>query len=302
MKCLVCGSEDFKRTTLGGCRFNDRDYYYFRCQSCLFIQIDPVPSDEEISLLYGKDYYKNYYVRKSKKLGFIENKEQALKNARQFLKFVKRFKKNGLLLDIGCAGGFFLLAARESGFQVQGLEQNLEMADFARDKLNLNVAVSNTSKILDSEKFDIVHYGDVINNLNDPEFFVCDSVRLLKKGGLLVVEGAIAFNSSLAQAVHNYIHSFKDNPLDWVSEGSPYELWHFNSRNLGIFFGKFGLRILKIKIFEEPARPFAIEKELGRLIDKRIILSHMLKDFSSIVGNLFFKDKGDRYWLAAQKI
>jgi cyclopropane fatty-acyl-phospholipid synthase-like methyltransferase len=44
---------------------------------------------------------------------------------------------NPRLLDIGCAMGHFLLAAREAGWQVVGVELSKRQADYARNVFNL---------------------------------------------------------------------------------------------------------------------------------------------------------------------
>lgn len=304
MKCLVCDSEDFKKTSCGGFRFMKKDFYYFRCQECQFVQIDPVPSDEEIGLLYNNDYYKNYYVRGSKELGYALNRKQALKNAKRFLNYLVKFKKNGLLLDVGCAGGYFILAAKESGFEALGIEQNYSMVKFAAKELHLDVGCSDTLRCFKVEKFDIIHYGDVINNLNNPDSFVADSVRSLKTGGVLAIEGSIAFNPTLAGIILRGVRTFKRNSFDWIADGLPYELWQFNSLNLVRYFQRFNLKILGLKISEDPPRAFSIEKELRGGISAKFICNYILKTLSCMVDNLPFKfsnHKGDRYWLIAQK-
>lgn len=304
MKCLVCNSNNFKRTSFGGFKFLENDYYYFCCQECQFIQIDPVPSDEEIRLLYNNKYYQDYYIRGSEGLGYVLNKKQALKNANNFLNYLLRFKKSGLLLDVGCAGGYFILAAKESGFDSIGIEQNYAMVDFAVNQLHLNVSCSNTTRCYKSEEFDIIHYGDVINNLNKPDIFIEDSIRTLKVGGILAIEGSIAFNPTFSGMILKCVHAFKNNPFDWNTNGLPYELWQFNSSNIVRYFQKFNLRILDLKIFEGPPRGFSIERELKGKITPKFIGNYILKTFSCMVDSLpfkFFYHKGDRYWLIAQK-
>jgi 2-polyprenyl-3-methyl-5-hydroxy-6-metoxy-1,4-benzoquinol methylase len=48
-------------------------------------------------------------------------------------------KRGGRLLEIGCAGGFFLDEGRKRGFEVVGIELNATMATHARTPLGLNV-------------------------------------------------------------------------------------------------------------------------------------------------------------------
>ena len=304
MKCLVCSSNNFKRTVYGGFKFLENDYYYFCCQECQFVQIDPVPSDEEIRLLYNNNYFQDYYIRGSNGIGYASHKKQAVKNARKFLHYLHNFKKNGLLLDAGCAGGYFILAANEFGLDSIGIEQNHEMAVFAVNKLHLSVSCSNTTRCFKSGIFDIIHYGDVLNNLNKPDLFIEDSIRTLKSGGILAIEGSMAFNSTFSGMILRYVHTFKNNPFDWMTNGLPYELWQFNNSNIVRYFQKFNLEVLDLKIFEDPPRAFSIERELNGRISAKFIGNSILKTLSSKIDSLplkFFRRRGDRYWLIAQK-
>ncbi len=95
------------------------------------------------------------------------------------------------LLDVGCANGGFLKAAKERGFAVTGIELNPGMADFAADAVGCNVYTS-WQALSDSEDgwapYDVVTLHDVFEHVVSPLYDLGRIRGVMDLGGRLVLD------------------------------------------------------------------------------------------------------------------
>lgn len=101
--------------------------------------------------------------------------------------------KNLKILDLGCGYGALSKNLGEYGVKVISAEVNEKSLEFAKKFLssNKNITVMKIGEkklpFRDSE-FDIVILFDVIEHVKNPEQTIKESTRVLKEGGLLIVE------------------------------------------------------------------------------------------------------------------
>lgn len=100
---------------------------------------------------------------------------------------IECFQKRGRLLEIGCAAGYFLAAAKARGWQVSGVELAPDMRTRAAEALHCTVYESIGQALEGGEGFDCVSMFEVIEHVGDPLGVMGEVVRLLKPGGLLAL-------------------------------------------------------------------------------------------------------------------
>ena len=94
----------------------------------------------------------------------------------------------GRLLDIGTAGGSFLAVAKKRGWQVDGCEPNRWLCDWANQHYGLAVRPGTIfEQDYPAGEFDVVTLWDVLEHTPDPRRVIQECRRLLKPGGLLVI-------------------------------------------------------------------------------------------------------------------
>ncbi|MCW5877448.1 MAG: class I SAM-dependent methyltransferase [Anaerolineales bacterium] len=105
------------------------------------------------------------------------------------LKLIERLRPGrGRLLDVGTAGGSFLAVAQRAGWQVAGCEPNRWMSEWAKQHYGLDVVPGTIHDMqLADESFDVVSLWDVLEHTPDPKTTLSECARVLKPGGLLVV-------------------------------------------------------------------------------------------------------------------
>ena len=97
--------------------------------------------------------------------------------------------KHGNLLEIGSYCGFLLNRIRGDGWTVTGLEPDRAVADYSRQKFGLNIVDGVLPQpSLPSSHFDAIIMLHVIEHMPDPSANLREIRRMMKPGGLLVVE------------------------------------------------------------------------------------------------------------------
>ena len=96
------------------------------------------------------------------------------------------------ILDIGCGGGLLSEPMCKLGANVVGIDaskKNIEIAKFHAKKNNLkiNYICSSPEKIKIKKKFDVVLNMEIVEHVDDINFFNKKSSELLKKNGLMFI-------------------------------------------------------------------------------------------------------------------
>jgi 2-polyprenyl-3-methyl-5-hydroxy-6-metoxy-1,4-benzoquinol methylase len=158
--------------------------------------VHPLPSADELKSVYSKDYFHGYedkreYNPNAQVGGYVHLEEASRESFLERLDLIYLHKKNGRLLDIGCAVGHFLKLARIKGWDTYGVEISEYASEYARKQYSLDVR---TGKLLDAgfddEFFDVVTMWDVIEHLYNPRDELKDVFRILKPNGLLLITTA----------------------------------------------------------------------------------------------------------------
>lgn len=92
---------------------------------------------------------------------------------------------SGSLLDIGCATGSYLAAARARGWQVAGVE----VAEYARQLASTRAGVpvaASLDELPSGSQYDVVTLHHVLEHITNPGVFLRDQVRPRAKGRLLI--------------------------------------------------------------------------------------------------------------------
>ena len=100
--------------------------------------------------------------------------------------------KNLQLLDIGCGGGLLSEPMSRLGANVVGIDaslNNIKVAKHHLKKSKLNIKYLNCSpeNLKTSKKFDVILNMEIVEHVEDIDFFLKSCSKLLKKNGLMFV-------------------------------------------------------------------------------------------------------------------
>ncbi len=108
------------------------------------------------------------------------------------VKKTKGSVKNINILDIGCGGGLLSEPLSKLGANVTGIDaskKNIEIAKFHAKKNNLkiNYLCCAPEKLSIKKKFDVILNMEIVEHVDDINFFIEKSSNLLKKNGLMFI-------------------------------------------------------------------------------------------------------------------
>ncbi len=108
------------------------------------------------------------------------------------LKNKKKPLENISILDVGCGGGLLSEPMNRLGAQVVGIDasyKNIEVAKLhaKKNKLNIDYFCSTPEKFETSKKFDVILNMEIVEHVEDIDFFLKSCSNLLKKNGIMFV-------------------------------------------------------------------------------------------------------------------
>lgn len=216
-QCVVCGA-------IGGAR-SRFDGLVRQCTVCTFNWTsDDLPTTEELYVpaYFKGGNYRNYYNPPSRRF------ESGLR-----LNWLLSTGRPSSLLEVGCAAGFFVEAARSAGIDARGVEVSAHAVDYARKTLAVPVQHETFESTSFEQEFDAVCAFHVLEHVEDPVDFVTRARRALKPGGRIALEVP-----NIASAAAGRLGS----SWSWIQP--QYHRWHFTPESLNRLVVACGLEVI----------------------------------------------------------
>ncbi len=191
VSCPVCDSQDYKIFLLPWIDENNPVKLYgaasgvrgtqtlVRCSSCQMIYENP---------RYGEEVIINGY-KKSNVSGHDSQYPMRVKSFyKTLLKHAKFLPSAGArILDIGTAGGAFLDAATQFGYNAYGMEPSEHLVELGKARgLQIEQGTIDSHKF-ELGSFDLICMWDVIEHLVNPKAALFKIYKLLKSEGILLI-------------------------------------------------------------------------------------------------------------------
>jgi len=208
-RCIICAGGK----TISDNRFKEllgliHPYGVKRCSNCGLRWVSPRPTEKGYSELYK---FETYFEGNQA----VESYSTLAKERRNyFIKRLYRIEKifampsSLKILDIGAATGEFVNEAAKRGHDAIGLEISKGARDKAKIQYGIDLIEGNIRDLPEIASFDVIHMNHVFEHFPNPERELSSSYRLLKKGGLLVVEVPQQFDNDLDR-IRRFFHIHK---------------------------------------------------------------------------------------------
>jgi 2-polyprenyl-3-methyl-5-hydroxy-6-metoxy-1,4-benzoquinol methylase len=193
VKCNSCGADDYSVIFPEG---KAQIHRIVKCNQCGLMFANPQTThtiDGKVSMDEGE--IKDRVALEKELKDFIPNKNQYLKKQyiqqRDYLKVLDYFeeRERGILLDIGSYTGVFLNSAKERGWTPLGIEPMSLPRIYSIREFGLEVYPMAFEKAqIEGACIDIIVSFHVIEHVYDPMEFILKAYKVLKKGGVLVLE------------------------------------------------------------------------------------------------------------------
>ena len=147
--------------------------------------------------------------------------------------------KNLNILDIGCGGGLLSEPMSRLGGNVTGIdasEKNIISAKIHAKQNNLNISYfcNSPENFKSNKKFDLVLNMEIVEHVEDVNFFIKKSSELLKKNGLMFVATLNRTLKSYTFAIIGAEYILRWLPIgthEWNKFLTPEELTNFGQKN-----------------------------------------------------------------------
>lgn len=134
---------------------------------------------------------KDYYDATKWNLG--QEDRDLFEREEKSLEFIKRHKKAKEILDVGCGDGLFMDRMREALADREDVA--LWGVDYSKYKLEKAKEKGHNVKWCDLEKglpfedktFDVVYAAELIEHLYNPDYFLEECYRVLRKDGVIII-------------------------------------------------------------------------------------------------------------------
>ncbi|MBC8046494.1 MAG: class I SAM-dependent methyltransferase [Fimbriimonadaceae bacterium] len=177
LNCCVCKNDDENKFTL---YYDKVNYKVMQCTVCSFVFV-PTSFRKNITYTDYKDASVTEQVRKG---------NNWIKIQRHLLRYdlIEKYKPSGKLFDLGAGWGHFLLAGKQCGYDVYGIELSEQPAYYAKNDLQLPVDRIDFFAMSEENKFDIITLWDVLEHIDAADTVLEKCYRLLNKDGIIVIQ------------------------------------------------------------------------------------------------------------------
>lgn len=199
IRCAICESDNnyqilykknFKLSDLNIKKFSARrlpdkiHYQLVKCNQCGLVRSTPTVDIKYLSQLYKKSLLT--YDEE------INNLTTTYVNS--VTPILKKLPKNAKILEIGCGNGFVLKAIYDLGYKnVYGIEPSTDAFNKSNPKIKKNIINSILkSGLFDKEVFDFIFFFQTFDHMPEPNKFLKELNKLLKKNGYI-----FAFNHNV---------------------------------------------------------------------------------------------------------
>jgi 2-polyprenyl-3-methyl-5-hydroxy-6-metoxy-1,4-benzoquinol methylase len=233
--CRICDSEylhevsDCSKDYLTG-----NNFFLYKCDKCNIILTDPIPGNLS-------EYYDNNYRKYNKFtmsiLSYLYKKRTN--------KWMKYFKNKGKVLEIGCGNGMMLNEFQINGWDVTGVERNINVSNNAELNYGIKLYTPDIFVIPDDEKYDLIILFQVLEHVDKIDPLLNKLQSLLSYKGKLII-GVPNISSWQYKFGKNY----------WLHLDVPRHLQHFNTNTLSTLLSRYNFNVQTTSMISYEHDPF----------------------------------------------
>ncbi|MBL6995925.1 class I SAM-dependent methyltransferase [Desulfobacula sp.] len=215
---------------------NQEPYSLIQCKKCSFVSVHPLPDDESLKLLYDSNYWEGQQIEESPYMQlFFSFRVRSILN-----KIKNHIPPKGSILDLGAGDGAWVRLLRRHGFDAWGIDP------FSNpDKTDFLIQGTLNSAEFEDEHFDVVTCFHVLEHLEDPLNEVKEALRILRPGGIMIIE---------VPNINSWGFSFFK--MNWQPLHLPAHVNHFTPETLDKVFQMAGnVNLLKLSHFSIKTSP-----------------------------------------------
>lgn len=274
MECDLCGSD------IHSLRYRFADIEVVKCGGCGLVFLRKGTKEFDPRVLYDADYFMDrgeYFLQ-------VENRKtdemsgEHIESFRRGLELIKAAgKREGRLLDVGCAVGVFLALAKEEGWDVCGVDVSEFAVSCAKKRCQAEVYAGELSDLhFPAASFDVVTMWDVLEHFLHPAATLGEIRRILKDDGVLLMDtpNEASLMRRVAYGVYRLCAGRMDYPARMLYHS--YHLYYFSEKTLRKLLDKSGFEVIRVL-----HKPIPLQKGRGNRLER-----YLVKAFAALEGPL----------------
>ena len=262
---MVCGKNDYKKHEIFG---HKGQYRYVECTACLNIYLNPRPlyNQDFTSIAYDEYGMSDDIVKVGISNDVTKNKMKRYQVVLNVLD--EKYHKKGKILDLGCATGEFLLAARESGWRPYGIDISKPMVEYIKNNLGFEAKAGQFQELDLTEwgEFDVIYSSHVIEHIPNPNEWMASFKKYLKPDGILLLN--IPNQLAPEKKLQRFLKKIKLRRPTWRPWRTPDHLYEPHIKSIKYLLKKNNLNLLDIYTYS--SRETLNEGLLSNLYHKKL--------------------------------
>ncbi len=221
--CNLCGSS--RRETVG-----TRDRYLnplhtAMCTDCGLVATDPMPTEEEVTKYYTRDYRKHYHNIEAPREKDV--RAHSARAVERYAALSSAMPAGAKVLDVGSGGGEFVACLQKNGVDASGLEPNEGFANYSRTTYDIPVISAMWPDVkIEKDSLDFVTAHHVLEHFRDPCAALIRFREWLKPGGHLYIsvpDICNAANTPMSRFHFAHVYNFTPQTLRMMAFKAGYE-------------------------------------------------------------------------------
>lgn len=214
----ICGKCEFENMFCSGV------YQIVRCANCK--QIRTISPDKA---------NRTQEYTEADILVYLANQEKFRAIFRRIIRFIQKYKRDGVFVDIGAGIGLLVDTAKQMGFDAYGVEPSNPSVKAAQKNFHVSLYTSLSSLKKNVKQADVVLLNHVVEHLPDPKDTLGEVADMLKPDGYLVIG---------VPNIASLIGSLKRSR--WQSLIPDQHRWHFSIQTLDTLVLQLGFKRMGI--------------------------------------------------------
>jgi SAM-dependent methyltransferase len=232
--CLACGGE----TRLIGPK---KDCCYVACRECDSMQMDPVPTVDQLTAIYADEYVNCGHLPEDAVIAKIHARQR-----RFSLSLVQKYCPRGPVLEVGPGHGIFMDELKQAGIRAVGLEASRQMAASLRERgFEVHQGYIDDPPAV-AERFQGVFMSNVFEHLGNHDRALKSLASLLEPNGRIITLQPTAYLGQLIARAYLTLFPKRLVPDLGTWLATPYHVLLISPLGMKAMCSRVGLRLVEV--------------------------------------------------------